>query len=93
MSESNSSTKKLFLIVLGMIVAWGMYLIVGQFLFYDGKFEPGRGWLKGIILFVSFAIFLGIWGVALQLRARRLKAEREDVLPEKSEQSNSHQQG
>lgn len=55
------------------VLAWGFYLAVGAIL--SGGNQPS---LRGLIIFACTLAFLGLWGLALALRARRVAAAEAD---------------
>jgi hypothetical protein len=55
------------------LLAWGGYLAVGAIL--SGGNLPS---LRGLIIFACTLAFLGLWGLALALRARRVAAAEAD---------------
>jgi hypothetical protein len=57
------STRTIFRIVIGLILLWAAYLIIGAFIE-----RPARA----VVLAVCFAGFLGFWWAAFQLRKRRI---------------------
>ena len=60
------ASRTIFRIVIGLILVWGAYLIIGAFMQ-----RPARA----VVLAVCFAGFLGFWWAAFQLRKRRMVRE------------------
>ncbi len=60
------ASRTIFRIVIGLILVWGAYLIIGAFMQ-----RPARA----VVLAVCFAGFLGFWWAAFQLRKRRMARE------------------
>jgi hypothetical protein len=65
------STRTIFRIVIGLILLWAAYLIIGAFIE-----RPARA----LVLAVCFAGFLGFWWAAFQLRKRRIAREARERL-------------
>lgn len=64
--QTAPASRTIFRIVIGLILAWGAYLIIGAFIQ-----RPARA----VVLAVCFAGFLGFWWAAFQLRKRRIARE------------------
>jgi hypothetical protein len=61
--QTAPASRLVFRLVIGAILLWGAYLIVGAFIQ-----RPARA----AVLAICFAGFLGFWWAAFQLRKRRI---------------------
>lgn len=68
-APSAPATGTIFRIVIGLILAWAAYLILGAFIE-----RPARA----VVLAVCFAGFLGFWWAAFQLRKKRIAKEAQE---------------
>jgi len=62
------------LIVIGALLAWGLYLAIGALFAHGDKHRFARP----LIIFGCVAAFVGFWLLMLHLRRRRLEREPED---------------
>jgi uncharacterized membrane protein YhaH (DUF805 family) len=77
MSSHEGSGKRILIAIVVALAAWGVLLAVGAYLGMwhqgggrEGLRDPRRFWIVlGIV-----AAFLAFWGVALAVRARRLRS-------------------
>ncbi|MCA9248385.1 MAG: hypothetical protein KDA42_14765 [Planctomycetales bacterium] len=66
----NPQARTITLILFAAMLAWGGYLAIGAYLY---NHDPRRG----LIVLVSFALFLGFWGIMLAIRSRKQRREKE----------------
>jgi len=71
MQSSPSRSRLLLLTVMLALLIWGGYHIIGGLLSEDAR--------RGLIVFVSFLLFLGTWAVLLLRREKRSKTDRGDL--------------
>jgi hypothetical protein len=68
----NESSRRLIVLLLTALAAWGLYHAVGAFLFnHDVR--------RGLVVFVCMAAFLGWWLLLLRGRARKRPAPASDA--------------
>ena len=75
MTSNQNKTWLPILLIAGALVAWGAVLGVGAYLEPIGK-EAGADWRKSLVLAVTTGGFLLLWGLALAVRAAKLRRQR-----------------
>ena len=75
MSDQVQTSRRILLAILIALVVWGLLLAIGAYLGLWHQAGP-RGGLRDArrfwIVFGVVAVFLGCWGAALAVRARRV---------------------
>jgi membrane protein DedA with SNARE-associated domain len=70
MNAPPSKSRLLLAAIIGALVIWAGLLALGAFLNW-GADQPHHDARKAGIVLGTMAVFLGVWGMALWLRARR----------------------
>ena len=68
MNAPAASTRWLLLLIMLALIGWGLLHAMGA---AWGARPLGQNPWRGLIVLACFAAFLGVWGIALALRARR----------------------
>ena len=65
----NANPNRILWIIMGGLLAWGIYLSVGTL------FPGGPGGIRGRIILAFTIVFVAFWGLMLRYRHRRLRKE------------------